>query len=68
MEQEIPKKHEKEGAEMVITIAKCALAVGTCLYQGAKAVLALRDAGAALHRSVKEQGPSILKIVKRGSE
>ncbi len=53
---------DNSGAEMVKSVVKCAMAIGTCLQQGYRIVQAVRNAGAALR---KKGNFSDLKIVRR---
>lgn len=58
----------RPNAEMVQSIANCALAIGHCVYQGAKLVIALRDTSSTLRKSVQRDGSKILKLMRRGPE
>ncbi len=44
---------ELVGQDVIMTIATAALAIGACLYYGARVVLAIRDAGGDLRGKVE---------------
>ncbi len=48
-----PVVQDLVGQDVIMTIATAALAIGACLYYGARVVLAIRDAGGDLRGKVE---------------